>query len=139
MMIYVVIQFICIIYLSLNIEPNNLGLVEYLLMFFAVVIGLCAVVNMQLNNLNILPKLKENHQLRTQGIYAFARHPMYTSVLLFFLALTLSNPHWLAQLIMLILFIDLVLKSNLEEKLLSKNFKNYPKYQQKTGRFLPFL
>jgi hypothetical protein len=35
-------------------------------MFFAVVIGLCAVVNMQLNNLNILPKLKENHQLRTQ-------------------------------------------------------------------------
>jgi protein-S-isoprenylcysteine O-methyltransferase Ste14 len=139
MMIYVVIQFLCIIYLTLNIEPNNLGIVEYLLMFFAVIIGLCAVVNMQFNNLNILPKLKKNHQLRTQGIYAFARHPMYTSVLLFCLALTLSNPHYLGQLIMLILFIDLILKSNFEEKLLTKRFKNYPKYQQQTGRFLPFL
>jgi protein-S-isoprenylcysteine O-methyltransferase Ste14 len=27
----------------------------------------------------------------------------------------------------------------LEEKLLNKRFKNYPQYQQKTGRFLPFL
>jgi protein-S-isoprenylcysteine O-methyltransferase Ste14 len=139
MMIYVVIQFLCIIYLTLNIEPNNFGIVEYLLMFFAVIIGLCAVVNMQFNNLNILPKLKKNHQLRTQGIYAFARHPMYTSVLLFCLALTLSNPHYLGQLIMLILLIDLILKSNFEEKLLTKRFKNYPKYQQQTGRFLPFL
>ncbi len=139
MMIYVVIQFLCIIYLTLNIELNNLGIIEYLLMFFAVIIGLCAVVNMQFNNLNILPKLKKNHQLRTQGIYAFARHPMYTSVLLFCLALTLSNPHYFGQLVMLILLIDSILKSNFEEKLLNKRFKNYPKYQQQTGRFLPFL
>ncbi len=138
-MIYVVIQFSCIIYLILNLDSNNFDLAEYLLIFFATLIGLSAVVSMKLDNLSILPELKEVHQLRTQGIYTFARHPMYTSVLLFCLALMLSNPNWVAQLIMLILFIDLILKSNLEEELLTKRFKNYPQYQQKTGRFFPFL
>jgi steroid 5-alpha reductase family enzyme len=40
---------------------------------------------------------------------------------------------------MLILLVDLILKSNLEEKLLTQRFKKYPEYQQKTGRFIPFL
>ena len=139
MMIYVVIQFSCIIYLVFNIQTDNFALMEYLLIIAAIVIGLSAVVSMQLKNLNILPELKETHQLRTQGIYRFARHPMYTSVLLLCLAFMLSNSHLFAQITMLILFVDLILKSNLEEKLLSERFQDYPEYRQKTGRFLPFL
>jgi protein-S-isoprenylcysteine O-methyltransferase Ste14 len=104
----------------------------------AVIIGSIAVINMKFNNLNIIPTLKDNHQLRTHGIYKFIRHPMYTSVLLSCLALVLSNPHWIAQLVMTVLLINLILKSNFEEKLLLKRFKGYSKYRQKTGRFLPF-
>jgi len=137
-MIYVVIQFSCIIYLIFNIQPNQLDLLEYLLLSLAVIIGSTAVLNMKLNNLNIIPTLKNNHQLRTHGIYKFIRHPMYTSVLLTCLALVLSNPHWIAQLVMIVLLINLILKSNFEEKLLLKRFKGYAKYRQKTGRFLPF-
>ena len=139
MMIYVVIQFSCIIYLVFNIQPDNFALMEYLLIIAAIVIGLSAVVSMKLKNLNILPELKKTHHLRTKGVYRFARHPMYTSVLLICLAFMLSNSHLFAQIVMLILFIDLILKSNLEEKLLTERFQNYPKYRQKTGRFLPFL
>lgn len=139
MMIYVVIQFSCIIYLIFNIQPNNFDLLEYLLAISAIVIGLSAVVSMKLKNLNILPELKETHLLRTKGVYRFARHPMYTSVLLLCLAFMLSNSHLLSQITMLILLVDLILKSNLEEKLLTERFKNYPEYRQKTGRFLPFL
>jgi len=134
-MIYVVIQFSCIIYLVFNIQPDNFALMEYFLIIAAIVIGLSAVVSMQLKNLNILPELKETHQLRTQGIYRFARHPMYTSVLLLCLAFMLSNSHLFAQITMLILFVDLILKSNLEEKLLAERFQDYPEYRQKTGRF----
>ncbi|HIB27898.1 MAG TPA: isoprenylcysteine carboxylmethyltransferase family protein [Candidatus Thioglobus sp.] len=137
-MIYVVIQFSCIIYLIFNIQPNQLDWLEYFLLSMAVIIGSIAVINMKFNNLNIIPTLKDNHQLRTHGIYKFIRHPMYTSVLLSCLALVLSNPHWIAQLVMTVLLINLILKSNFEEKLLLKRFKGYSKYRQKTGRFLPF-
>ncbi|HIB97469.1 MAG TPA: isoprenylcysteine carboxylmethyltransferase family protein [Candidatus Thioglobus sp.] len=137
-MIYVVIQFSCIIYLIFNIQPNQLDWLEYFLLSMAVIIGSIAVINMKFNNLNIIPTLKDNHQLRTHGIYKYIRHPMYTSVLLSCLALVLSNPHWIAQLVMTVLLINLILKSNFEEKLLLKRFKSYSKYRQKTGRFLPF-
>jgi hypothetical protein len=38
-MIYVVIQFSCIIYLILNAQPENLATLEYWLLAIAVVIG----------------------------------------------------------------------------------------------------
>ena len=138
-MIYVVIQFVCIIYLIMNAQFDHLDPLSYALIALSVVVGITAVINMKLDNLNIVPTLKDRHQLVTYGIYRFIRHPMYTSVLLFCLALTLTNSHYLAQLMMVILFIDLILKSNLEEKLLNERFDSYQSYKNKTGRFLPFL
>ena len=138
-MIYVVVQFSCIIYLILNAQFNLFGFIEYILSFAAVVIGLSAIFTMKLDNLNILPSLTKNHELRTSGIYRFIRHPMYSSVLLLSFALMLSNANTIAQIVMLILFIDLILKSNLEEQLLLDRFNNYHSYQKTTGRFLPFL
>jgi protein-S-isoprenylcysteine O-methyltransferase Ste14 len=105
----------------------------------AMFIGILAVIHMKPKNLNILPTLKKRHILITTGIYAHIRHPMYTSVILFCLGLMLSNNHFIAQIVMVILVINLILKSNLEEKLLQKRFSDYKKYRQKTGRFLPFL
>ncbi|CAC9446333.1 hypothetical protein BSPLISOX_400 [uncultured Gammaproteobacteria bacterium] len=138
-MIYVVIQFSCIIYLILNAQLENLATLEYWLLAIAVVIGLMAVINMKPRNLNIVPTLKNQHQLVVKGIYHYIRHPMYTSVLLSCIAFTLSNAHYLAQGVMLLLVINLILKSNLEEKLLTQRFDTYQDYRNKTGRFLPFL
>ena len=94
---------------------------------------------MKFDNLNILPNLTKNHELRTTGIYRFIRHPMYSSVLLLSFALLLSNAHIYAQIVMGVLLIDLILKSNLEEKLLLNRFNNYQAYRRTTGRFFPFL
>jgi len=138
-MIYVVIQFSCIIYLIINAQFDHLNTLSTSFIALSIVIGLTAVTNMRLSNLNIVPTLKNRHQLVTHGIYHFIRHPMYTSVLLFCLAFTLTNSHSLSQLIMLILFIDLILKSNVEEMLLTERFNTYQNYKNKTGRFLPFL
>jgi len=138
-MIYVVIQFGCIIYLIINAQFDQLDVLNTSFVTLSIVIGLLAVVNMRLSNLNIVPTLKDKHQLVTYGIYRFIRHPMYTSVLLFCLALTSTNPHSLSLLIMLILFINLILKSNVEEVLLTERFNTYHDYKNKTGRFLPFL
>ena len=138
-MIYVVIQFSCIIYLIFNAQFNLFTLIEYALSFAAVIIGLSALFTMKFDNLNILPNLTKNHELRTTGIYRFIRHPMYSSVLLLSFALLLSNAHIYAQIVMGILLIDLILKSNVEEKLLLDRFDNYQAYRRTTGRFFPFL
>ncbi len=45
------------------------------------------------------------------------------------------NAHSISQLLILIFIIDLILKLNLEEKLLNKRFKQYKNY---TSIFLPF-
>jgi len=138
-MIYVVIQFGCIIYLIINARFDHLNTLSITLIALSIVIGLMAVMNMKLNNLNIVPTLKDKHQLVTHGIYRLIRHPMYTSVLLFCLAFTLSIADNQAVVVMFILFIDLILKSNVEEKLLSERFNDYKTYKNKSGKFLPFL
>jgi protein-S-isoprenylcysteine O-methyltransferase Ste14 len=123
----------------INAQFDHLDVLSTLLIVLSVIIGLLAVVNMRLSNLSIVPALKDRHQLVTHGIYRIIRHPMYTSVLLFSLAFTLTNPHSLSLLIMLVLFIDLILKSSVEEALLTERFNTYYDYKNKTGRFLPFL
>ncbi|SMM99054.1 hypothetical protein SPONL_337 [uncultured Candidatus Thioglobus sp.] len=138
-MIYVIVQFACIIYLIFNAKFEFLDTASIALLSTAVAIGLLAVFNMKINNLNIVPTLKENHQLVINGVYRYIRHPMYTSVIFLCLSLMLTNAHLYAQLAMLVLFIDLILKSNVEEKLLAERFSNYVEYKNTTGRFLPFI
>jgi len=82
-MIYVVIQFGCIIYLLINAKFDHLNMSSAVLIALSIVIGLMAVINMKPGNLNIVPTLKDKHQLVTHGIYQFIRHPMYTSVCYF--------------------------------------------------------
>ncbi len=138
-MIYVVIQFGCIIYLIINARFEHLNIASTTLIALSIALGLMAVINMKLNNLNIVPTLKDKHQLVTHGIYRFIRHPMYTSVLLFCLACALTINNNQATIVMFVLLVDLILKSNVEEKLLSERFTTYSNYKNKTGRFLPFL
>jgi len=54
-MIYVVIQFSCIIYLMFNAQYEYFGFIEIALVLLALLIGLIAVFNMKFNNLNITP------------------------------------------------------------------------------------
>ena len=136
-MIYVIVQFSCIIYLFVNANVTNLSTLSNLLLVVATMILIAAVSGMRHNINNA--STKEKHQLVTLGIYRWIRHPMYTSFLVCCFGLMLSNSHLLSQLIMLVLFIDLMLKANLEEALLAQRYTEYHNYQKNTGRFLPFL
>lgn len=138
-MFYVIVQFSAILFLLTQVNINQLSTLAIGLIILAVIIGLTALIHMQPKNLNITPALKPHHQLITHGIYRYIRHPMYTSVILFCLALMLSNNTWMTQLVMLILVLDLWFKSKREEVLLSERFPHYQPYRERTGRFLPFL
>jgi protein-S-isoprenylcysteine O-methyltransferase Ste14 len=81
----------------------------------------------------------KNAVLVTDGLYRFARHPIYTGVLALGLAMTLVGgllPH-------AVFFIALVVllnyKASFEEQLLRARYLDYASYAEKTGRFLPKL
>ena len=138
-MIYVVIQFGAIFFLIANTQIEKFDIFSITLLTLSLFIGITALINMRPSNLNIVPMLKENHQLVITGIYKYIRHPMYTSVIFLCLGLLLTNPSLTNQLVMFILVVNLWFKSSFEEKLLTSRFSNYENYKKNTARFLPFI
>ena len=98
-----------------------------------------SLIVMPLGSFNIRPTLKSGAKLVTVGPYRYIRHPIYVGVLLFCggLVATSWNPMRLG--LLLILFIILLIKATLEEKILLSSFPEYQKLQKKTGMFTPWL
>ena len=78
-------------------------------------------------------------ELVTDGLYRFARHPIYTGVLAIGLAMTLSGGLFPHVLFFIALVVLLNYKASFEEQLLRARYVDYASYAEKTGRFLPKL
>jgi protein-S-isoprenylcysteine O-methyltransferase Ste14 len=138
-MIFVIIQFTSLGILIFYTDIFHFTLPSILLLLFSGVLGILAIRDMKIDNLNITPHLKTHHILVTRGIYKHIRHPMYSALLLFGLAIMLTNTHYITISVYVVLIIDLYFKSNVEEKLLLHTFKDYKIYKQTTGKFIPKL
>lgn len=75
--------------------------------------------------------------LRTDGAYLYARHPIYTGVLLLGAAMALTGRSLLHVAAWAALLGVLTIKSRFEERLLSERFPDYGIYASRTRRFLP--
>ncbi len=102
-------------------------------------LGLYTLGFNKLGNFNIAPNLKTNAQLITTGPYRLIRHPMYLSVILFLLGLSLQAGDLLAWAGFIISASAMIQKSLIEEKLLLTRFPEYREYRAKTKRILPFI
>jgi protein-S-isoprenylcysteine O-methyltransferase Ste14 len=102
-------------------------------------IGTWAIVSMGMMNTSIIPLVKRNALLITNGPYAVIRHPMYSAVLLALWPLIIDQYSLLRLSVGLILTIDLVVKMLYEESLLLKHFAGYENYMRKTKRLIPFI
>ena len=78
-------------------------------------------------------------ELRTDGAYAFARHPIYTGLLTFAAGLALLRGGWRTSGLWVALLVVLTRKTRLEEQLLIERFPEYAAYAERTPRFLPRL
>ena len=92
-------------------------------------------------NFNTTLHLREGHTLVTDGPYRWVRHPMYTSLFIFTIALLLASANWLIGLpLVLSLIVIVVNRIDREEALMMEQFGDeYREYMKRTGRLLPRL
>jgi protein-S-isoprenylcysteine O-methyltransferase Ste14 len=86
-------------------------------------------------------QITEGHQLVTQGIYSYIRHPIYAAVWLMSIAQVLMLPNWIAGPACLVLFLPVFLvRVPREERMMVDHFgEEYRDYMKRTGGIIPHL
>jgi len=85
-------------------------------------------------------QIVEGHQLVTEGYYAQIRHPIYLGEIgrALGLAITLSSLYGLIFMILMIIF--LLIRIEIEEKMLIEAFgEDYIEYQKTTKKLIPYI
>jgi protein-S-isoprenylcysteine O-methyltransferase Ste14 len=92
-------------------------------------------------NWSVTLEVREGHQLVTGGVYAFVRHPMYASFILWGFAQALLIPNWIAGLSGLAAVLALyAVRQSREEAMMRQTFgAEYDAYCARTKRLIPGL
>ena len=84
--------------------------------------------------------LKQDHELIERGPYRWVRHPIYTGLLLMFLATALLLGRTGGLIGVVLVFLSFWIKLGDEEKVMLKQFPDqYATYQRRTKRIIPFI
>jgi protein-S-isoprenylcysteine O-methyltransferase Ste14 len=105
-------------------------------------IGLALVAMSALNlgrSLTPLPAPKVAAELKTDGLYHFVRHPIYSGAMLWGIGFASSSGGLWHLLLAVLLCLFFNAKARYEETLLMRKFPNYAAYAHRTPRFLPAI
>ncbi len=85
--------------------------------------------------------IRDDHQLVTDGVFKYMRHPMYAAHILWAIAAVLMLHNWIAGFVLLVVFVpQYLLRVNAEEQMMLEHFGvQYESYMQRTGRIIPRL
>jgi protein-S-isoprenylcysteine O-methyltransferase Ste14 len=138
--ILVFLQFFIIFLMILPIgAPTDTVGLGVAVFSFGLFIGFLAILKNKLGNFNVRPDIKEDCTLITTGIYAYIRHPMYTSVLIMMSSMMVIYPEKAEYLLYSILVVVLLLKMFYEESLWKCESEEYKEYTKSTKRVIPFI
>jgi protein-S-isoprenylcysteine O-methyltransferase Ste14 len=140
--ILVAVQILLLLVWIIPVEAWNFELSENLqkLGLGGAVVGfvLVLIAFFQMNtSLSPFPSPRKSAKLVTSGVFAFARHPIYSGVIFMALGLSVWFGSGYKLVINLLLYIFFYFKSRYEEKLLLQVFPEYAIYRRNTGRFFP--
>jgi protein-S-isoprenylcysteine O-methyltransferase Ste14 len=137
--ILVTIQFTCLVLLMIFTNWLTLPWWTFLLLGISGFLAFWAMHVMKFGNFNIVPTPVDKGNMISQGPYKVIRHPMYTSIFIFAIALLAGQFDYYKLIISLVLVADLVVKMIYEEGLLCTHYPGYKDYMQKTKRVIPFV
>ena len=106
----------------------------------ATVVGLVVVVIGAMGlgrGLTATPLPNAHAQLRTGGLYRYARHPIYSGLLLTMTSITAASGSVFRLLTLGVLVLLITVKARWEEERLSQRFEGYASYAARTPRFVP--
>lgn len=85
--------------------------------------------------------IRENHQLKKDGIYKYLRHPSYAASLISFLGMGIALNNWFSLLIIVVpVFCAFAYRIKVEEEALIQQFGNeYIEYKKRTKGLIPFV
>lgn len=140
---YVIVQAVILVLLIFVDMTSGLNFKRFILLGTVLewlgILGILVSAYSIRRSLTAMPLPKEHGQLVTEGLYKFARHPMYTSVLLFSFGLVLSGGEIYKYLLAVSLSVLFYFKSVYEEIYLTAKYADYKKYAKRTPRFIPFV
>ena len=137
--ILVIIQVLSLTYLSIWGTILTSGWL-LLLQLFGIALGIWGIWVMKIGNFNIQPEVKAKAVLVSTGPYALIRNPMYTGLIVFFGSGVLYSLQFMNLMVYFLLVVVLLLKINMEEKFMTKQFgQTYVLYKNKTYRLFPYL
>jgi len=87
--------------------------------------------------LTATPLPNAHAQLRTGGLYRYARHPIYSGLMLMMASITTASGSGLRLLTLAALVLLLNVKARWEETRLTQRFEGYADYAAQTPRFVP--
>lgn len=137
--ILVTIQFTCLALLMITTNWLALPWWSFLILGISGLLAFWAMAVMKLGNFNIVPYPVVNGTMVTDGPYSVIRHPMYTSIFIFDLALLAGQFDYTKLSISTILVAGLIVKMLYEEGKLVEHFPGYRSYIEKTKRVIPFV
>ncbi len=137
--ILVTIQFTCLALLMMETNWLALPWWSFLILGISGFLAFWAMYVMKPGNFNVVPYPVETGVMVTHGPYRVIRHPMYTSIFIFALALLTGQFDYYKIIISVILVADLIVKMIFEESLLCKSYPEYKSYMMKTKRVIPFV
>lgn len=117
-------------------KGNSLKFIALIISLMGVIILFLALYALR-KSLSPFPSPKRNADLVINGIYKFARHPIYTSILFLTFGWAFYSNSLFRILVFFLFIILFEIKSNYEEKLLINKFNTYQQYMKITGKYFP--
>ncbi len=133
------VQLSCIAFFLITANFSSFHFLNWLLLLGSSVLGLVALAVMRLSNFSVMPEPRIRSNLVKNGPYAYIRHPMYASLLLFCLSFLINSFTITKLLIYVVLAALLIFKIRKEEKYLITTHAQYSSYIKTTKRLIPFI
>ncbi len=108
-------------------------------MLLGIIVRRWAKMNLR-KNFSPALRIRDDHQLVTNGIYKYIRHPAYSGNFLFWFGTPLLFSSFYGFLVMLLLIPCYLYRIKIEEKMLVGKFgEEYLEYMRHTKKLLPYI